>query len=122
MPLINLAPPTPPTPPTPAQVLANSAAMYAQQMNNIWLYLQKTFQSIATFIWANPNATPQQAFDAFGVNAGDLFKLAGAYQAMVAAYTGAAPASPVPAGWSYVINPDGTVTVTAPATPTPPAS
>ncbi len=120
--IINLSPPVTPTPPTPAQLLAQTAAQHQARMQNLWGQLQREFTNLTAFVWANSNATPQQAFDAFATNAGDLFNLANAYGAMVQAYSGTAPPSPVPAGYSYTINADGTVTVTSPPAPTPAAA
>jgi len=78
--------------------------------------MQRSFDSLSTFVWQNPlGFDPQTVLNGFGTEAGDMFKLLGAYSGMVQAYTGAAPPSPVPAGWSYTVNPDGTVTAKGPA-------
>ncbi len=106
--------PTPPPPPTPAQQLAAAAQNFQARINNQYQQNAGLFAQLAAFVWANNYFTPQQVFDAFGTNAADLFKCAAAFEAMVAAYTGTAPASPVPAGWAYTLNADGTVTVTGP--------
>jgi hypothetical protein len=79
-----------------------------------WQALGGVFTQIATWVWANPTLTPQQAFDAFGTNATSLCVLANAYLALLTA-VGAPAASPVPAGYSLTMNADGTVTVVPPA-------
>lgn len=103
------APPT--TAPTQADIDRQAAERFKQAIAQTWTAMQKLFADCGRFVWANPRTTPQQALDAFGPDAVELFKLSDAYCAMVQAYTGQA-VSVVPAGWNYAINPDGTVTVT----------
>ncbi len=111
MAIINTAPSAPLT---QQQILAAQAAAYSAQMNQQYQQMARLFQQVGKFCWANPapNSAPQAVFDAFGTNAGDLFKLAAAFTALVATYTGTSPTSPVPSDYTYVINNDGTVTVT----------
>ena len=80
----------------------------------VWLQMQRSFDTLSAFVWQNPlGFDPQTVLNGFGTEAADMFKLLNAYSGMVQAYTGTAPPSPVPAGWSYTVNADGTVTVTA---------
>jgi hypothetical protein len=113
----------PSAPPTPAQTLQQRATLLANQQAQAFRQVQQIFQQTAAFIWKDP-AKAQAAFDAFtaaGFRASDLFVNASAYSAMVQAVTGTAPPSPVPAGWSYTINSDGSVTVSGPPAPVKPA-
>lgn len=110
--IINLTPPAPVTQ-TPLQL---TAANFSTRCANKYADIDKLFKDLSTFLYGQAN--PQDAFNAFGTSAGDLFTLAAAYVAMKTAYEGVAPASPVPAGAHIVINSDGTVTYTAP----PPAA
>lgn len=64
------------------------------------------------WIYANPTkATPQQVCDNLGTSAGSLFAAAQALATTIGTATGTTPAVP-PAGWTAVINQDGTVTLT----------
>lgn len=95
--------------------IQQQAQTLINQCNVKYAGIGQLFGQLANFIYARPN--PQDAFDAFGTKAGDLFNLAAAYVALKTAYEGSAPASPVPAGAHIVINADGTVTFTpAPTT------
>ena len=111
----------PPAEPTPEELRRRQAGGYMDQANNLFGQIQALFGQIARFAWTGASdpsaATPQQVFDAFGTRAGDLFALANAYGALYATYTGAPPPSAVPDGWTYKIESDGRVTVTAPAVP-----
>jgi hypothetical protein len=112
----SIIPAAPAAPPTAAQLLQQRATMLANQQAQAFRQVQQVFQQTAAFIWKDP-AKAQAAFDAFtsaGFKASDLFVNAGAYSAMVQAVTGTAPPSPVPAGWSYTVNADGSVTVSGP--------
>jgi hypothetical protein len=102
----------------PLTPIQQTAARYAAQANQQWLQLAQLFANLTKFIYSNP-AGPQAAFDAFGTSASDLFTMGAAYAALVTAYTGVAPVSPIPVGATVVQNADGTVTYTytAPATP-----
>lgn len=104
---------TPITPPSLTAVQVQAAA-FTTRMNNLYNGLDLLFSQLARFIYGNPN--PQDAFDAFGTGAGDLFTAAAAYAALVLAYEGITVPSPVPPGATIVINADGTVTYTAPPT------
>jgi hypothetical protein len=109
MPLIDLNP-QPPAPPSKEQRLAQQVKQMRQGIAGQWSQLQRTFNDAAKFVWANPNFTPQEVFDAFGTDAVDLCKISNAYLAMVESYTGVA-GSVVPKGKSLVLNADGTVKV-----------
>ena len=113
----------PTTPPAPAQLLQQRAAMLANQQAQAFRQVQQAFGQTAAFLWKDPTQA-QAAFDAFtaaGFKASDLFVNASAYSAMVQAVTGTAPPSPVPDGWSYTVNADGSVTVSGPAAAAKPA-
>lgn len=104
--------PTPPTPPTADQIRQYQALRMQADIAAQWQAMQSVFNTVASYIWGSTEHTPQQALDAFGTNAADLFNLSNAYLGMIAAYTGQAVTSPVPTGWKYTINQDGTVSVT----------
>jgi hypothetical protein len=106
MPIIDAKTPTRPSP------LQRRAAQHKKQLQSKWDELAKLFESLGYFIWKDKD--PQSVLNAFGTDAADLFKCSSAYRTMVQSYTGTAPASPIPKGWSYTLNSDGTVTVTAP--------
>jgi hypothetical protein len=106
---------TPITPPSLTAVQVQAAA-FTTRMNNLYNGLDLLFSQLAGFIYGNPN--PQEVFDAFGTGAGDLFTAATAYAALVLAYEGITVPSPVPTGATIVVNSDGTVTYTAPPSPT----
>ena len=113
--IIDLSQPSTPGAPTREEQLATRSAQYADQARNIYRQQGQLFQMWAKWVWQNPlGFTAQQVLDQYAAAAGDLFALAAAYSAMVASYTGVAPASPVPAGVTVAINADGTVTVTMP--------
>jgi len=99
---------------TPLTPIQQTAARYTAQANQQWLQVAQLFAGLTKFIYGNP-AGPQAAFDAFGTSAADLMTMGNAYSALVTAYTGVAPASPVPVGSTITVNTDGTVTYTAPA-------
>src|ERR1700721_1041396 len=104
--------------PTQAQMLQRRSTMHMQSVNNLWQQMQQAFSTIGQFCWNPPQGyTVQQMFDLFGTSAGSLFQLSNAYMQMMQTVTGTAPPSPVPVGWKYTINKDGTVTVTPPASP-----
>ncbi len=106
-----------PSLPTDVQRLANQSRRLQNNTSDLWRQMQQSFESLSGFVWQNPlGFDPQTVLNQFGTGAGDLFKLVDAYASMVLAYTGTALPSPVPAGWSYTVNADGTVTVKAPAT------
>lgn len=107
--IITVSTPTPP--PLQAQ-----AKVLALQQANAFRQVVAVFNATSQFIWSDPTKA-QAAFDAFsaaGYKASDLFANAEAAMTLIATLTGSAPASPVPTGWTYTINPDSTVTVTAP--------
>ncbi len=115
MPIINTTP-AQPTPQTSEQLLIGRIQRHKQTLNNVFKQNMTTFEQISEFIWKNRQYTPQQVLDGYGTDAADLFKLSAAFNAMIEAYTGE-PLSVVPEGYSYTINEDGTVTVTAPTAP-----
>lgn len=76
--------------------------------------LRALFQRAATFVWANNALTPQQAVDAFGKDAAELGKISALTASYLAAATNTEPTSPVPAGFTWNANVDGTVTIGGP--------
>jgi hypothetical protein len=69
----------------------------------------KNFDENFKLVWQNRQLTPQQVFDAFGVEAVQLFQLAGAIQQMMNTLKpGCLPQTPPK---PFTINEDGTVTV-----------
>jgi hypothetical protein len=76
--------------------------------------LSGLLQRGATFIWNNPSgATPQQTVAAMGTNAAALFQLSSLVCTLIGQITGTTPGI-MPAGWTYVANSDGSVTLTPP--------
>lgn len=111
MPIIN---PHPPTPPSPEERLQQRADGFSNQLNSQFRQMTMLGKQITDFVWKNKDFSPQQVFDVFGKNGGDLVKISQAYAAMLQVYTGAAP-SITPSGFTTTVNEDGTVTVaTAP--------
>ncbi len=101
-----------PIPLTPTQVVQNLANTFAAQINGQYQQISNLFGRVFSFIWNNQQGqTPQQVFDLFGTNAGDLLKVANAFAAMVQTYTGTAPTL-IPIGWTVTVNGNGSVTVT----------
>ncbi len=97
--------------PSPADRLAAQAQGVRSQINRQYRDLTSLATQTAAFIWQNPSkATPQQVFDAFGTDAGDLVKLTAAFVALITAITGTAP-NLVPPGVKVTVNSDNTVTV-----------
>lgn len=74
--------------------------------------LIEQFNEIFNLVWDNPHGlTPQQVFDAFGTEAGDLFTVSSAIGSAILAVNPSwvPPTRPFP----HVINQDNTVTVLA---------
>ena len=68
-------------------------------------------------LWNNPSATPQQILDKLGTNAKLIFQLSDLNWQTLAAVAQIAGTTPpiingVPATYTYVINADGTITLT----------
>lgn len=108
MPIIN---PNQPSAPTPQERLQNRAVSFSNQLNQQYNQIITLATQVAEFVWRNPlGMTPQQVFDAFGTNAGDLVKISQAYTILIQTYTGVAPQI-TPPGFKVTVNNDGTVTV-----------
>jgi hypothetical protein len=108
MPLLN---------PTPAQLAA-------QQVQNLSLAGFKSLQQFGlqgfNLIWNNRNATPQQVIAALGAEAAAVFALSALNNQTIASAAQIGGVSPpnmpaIPTGWTVTANPDGTVTLTPPA-------
>jgi hypothetical protein len=116
--------------------LAAKAAQWALVQQNVATRLVGVFNSIGQFCWGDPTQA-QAAFDAFtsaGYVAASLFTNALAAEVLNQVITGGTVTqtqdengnlvttitggsllpSPIPTGWSYNINEDGTVTVVEP--------
>jgi hypothetical protein len=88
---------------------------FCNSVNAEYNRLKNLLDAGATLIWSNPNGlTPQQAVANFGTNAAALFSLSALLCGLIGAISGTAP-SPMPVGWSFTANSDGTVTLTPPA-------
>jgi len=83
--------------------------------------LDRLLGSATTDFWSNPDYTPQQMAAAWGTNCGDLFRISGLTAAYIAAVR-KQTRTVLPAGWTFVVNADGSVTLTPPAPVTPPAT
>jgi hypothetical protein len=69
--------------------------------------------------WNNPAVTPAEMSAAYGTNAYALFVKLATFQAMLQAIDPSYVAVVVPEKWEYVINQDGTVTITEKVVPPP---
>lgn len=86
-----------------------------QRSTQAFQMLKGTAMSLAQIVWANPEGlTPQEVLDAVGHDAAALFQVSSLVSQILAIATGEAPAAVMPPGWTYTINPDGTVAVTKP--------
>jgi exosome complex RNA-binding protein Csl4 len=104
MPVIN-------TNPTKTDQLVAQANGYRGRLNRTYNEINRLAAEMAAFVWKNPAGfTPQQVFDAFGKDAGDLVKVSDAFRALILTYTGKA-VTLTPSGFTAVVNADGTVTV-----------
>ncbi len=107
--MINISPP-------PIDPNAQAAANLWQQVCNRYTRLQSLLNVGANFVWANPSGlTPQQAVAYLGTNAAAVFQLSGLLCGLIGTISGTTP-SPMPPGWAFTANADGTVTLTPPAT------
>jgi hypothetical protein len=101
------------TQPTMAPEITSALRAYAlrNSVHSQWLSLQQTFADAKAFVWSNADGlTPQQALDLFGTDAGDLFSLSNLLCGLLKGVTGE-DIHVVPAGWTYTVNADNTVTV-----------
>ena len=86
-----------------------------KQVNDKMFYvlqnLKDEVEMLMNYFWRNPELTPQECFDAFGVTGGNLFQYAGAaIQFIVSLDPAYALVYPKPSH-EYVINADNSVTV-----------
>ena len=115
--------------PSATQPLADRTARTATRLSTRLTVgeaqLLQNFRGLYNEVWHNPDGlTPQQACDALGSRASNLFVIAGTMANALYQIdpVGLGAMVSVPAGYAATINPDGTVTITytAPAaTPTP---
>lgn len=94
------------------QVLADAIAAKTAQMQKGFDRLQELFQSQLEFVWNNPTFTPEEVVAGYGTNAAELFRVGYEYQVFANKLAGNPVVSPVPSNYSYVINENGTVTLT----------
>jgi len=80
--------------------------------------LQGLLNQGAALVWNNPTgATPQQVVSTMGTQAASIFQLSSILCSTLGAITGSTIGA-MPPGWSYTVNADGTVTLTAPQSST----
>lgn len=93
-----------------AELQVQLKARTANQMTVTFKNLVATFNELFKGIWENPSLAPQQALDAFGGDAAELFKIAEAFQVAinVAVPQSLDLAPPV----ALTFNDDGTVLIT----------
>lgn len=107
-----------PSPFTPTDPLQRAMNDGFDNCEKLYAQMGIVFAQLSRAIWSNPRSAggPQKAFDFLGPRGATVFKLAAGYITFVKATTGADLPSPVPAGWTYAVNDDGSVTVTEPPT------
>lgn len=97
---------------TLAQKKVQVKAMMSNAMQRSFNQLVADFNKSFDMVWNNKaGLTPQDVFDAFGVEAAQLFQVAGATQSLINTLV-PNTATAVPPN-AYVMNQDGTVTVGA---------
>jgi hypothetical protein len=84
-------------------------------INSLYSAMIVAYRRCMDTVWKHPTLAPQEILDAFGTDAGELFRLAGILKnAINAATPNTIPDSTV----DVTVNSDGTVTINPPA-PTP---
>jgi len=112
------------TPPPVIDPKVQLVTGWTQKINTKITELNTLLGAATNDFWNNPIYTPQVMAAAWGTNGADLFRISGLTAAYIAAVTGK-PRLILPPGWTFVVNADGTVTLTPPvvAPPvTPPAT
>ena len=98
---------------TPAQ---QAVAYLKANLTRSLLTLLQEFKVSTTLVWKNPRATPDQIMAELGIDAVKSFELSNDLVTFFNKWASEAGIDPivkvVPDGWSYVLNQDGTVTVT----------
>jgi len=102
-----------PLPSTSTTSLERDCYRLYRQIGNQYTQLQNLLNNGADFVWNNPDGTAQQAVATLGTNAASVFELSNLLCGLIGSITGSTP-SPMPVGWSYTANADGTVTLIAP--------
>lgn len=92
--------------PTPEQLTQ-------QAMRESVLRIADEFQRQIAYVWSNPHGlSPQQVLNCYGTDAMKLFQLSNVIAEQLTLNGIGDFSRVVPEGWTYAINPDGTVTVT----------
>jgi hypothetical protein len=99
--------------PTADVVAATRIVSSANQLNKA---MTANYVSSYNAVWHNPTATPEQVVAALGTNAAKVFQLSVALCTLLVQAGATDIPTSVPTGWTYVVNADGTVVLTAPAT------
>lgn len=100
---------------SPAAIVAR----HQQDQRALLDWFVATYTKLGRDIWANPHATPQQLLEAYGPQAAEMFRVSALTGKFHFDVKGQA-INPVPPGYEYTINEDGTVTITAePPAPEP---
>jgi hypothetical protein len=84
-------------------------------------YMVARYNGMMGQIWANGTLTPHEAVAALGTSAVSLFTKAGALKALIVSQAPAMASqlAPVPEGWAFAPNADGTVSLTYTPPPEP---
>lgn len=93
---------------SPAAIVARH--QQAQRDFQDWMFA--TYAKLGRDVWANPHASPAEILTAYGNQAAEMFRVSALVGELHYKVTGQV-ISPVPAGYEYAINEDGTVTITA---------
>lgn len=101
-------------------VLEQLTEQAVQANRSAYAAVKSALHSGQRLVWGNINGiegqgpTPEEAVTSLGVTAAKWFKVAATSSQLITLLDGVAPQI-MPEGWTYVINADGTVTLTRPA-------
>ena len=94
----------------PAEQQAANAVVAAG--NSLFTQMAAIYQRSYNLVWANPATTPDKVVAAMGTQAQKVFALSAALAAFLVTAGATAIPTTMPAGWNFVANADGSVTLT----------